>query len=196
MRVLLLNGSPRRGGNTEVLLNAVARGAESAGGEVEMVRLAVLQISPCINCGGCDQTGICVIRDDGAAVYEKVDQARRIVLASPIYFYGITAQAKAFVDRAQAFWSRKRILQKKGEWREDAGRIGFFVSVAATKGAKVFDGAELTAKYFFDAIGVAYGGSLLFRGIEKRGDMEQDADKIGQAEAFGRRIVAGPTYKS
>ena len=155
-----------------------------------MIRLADLRIAPCINCGGCDQTGICIIQDDVSGIYEKVDQSRRIVLASPIYFYGITAQAKAFVDRAQASWSRKRIQQRKGEWRDDPGRLGFFVSVAATKGEKVFYGAELTAKYFFDAIAVAYGGALLFRGIEKRGDMEKDADKLRQAHEFGRRIIA------
>ncbi|MBI4791363.1 MAG: flavodoxin family protein [Deltaproteobacteria bacterium] len=190
MKALLLNGSPRRGGNTEVLLDALAEGVRSAGGEVEMIRLAELRIAPCINCGGCDQTGICIIQDDAGGVYEKVDQSRRIVLASPIYFYGITAQAKAFVDRAQSSWSRKRIQQRKGEWRDDPHRLGFFVSVAATKGEKVFDGAELTAKYFFDAIGAAYGGALLFRGIEKRGDMEKDAAKLRQAVEFGRRIIA------
>ncbi|MBU0967523.1 MAG: flavodoxin family protein [Proteobacteria bacterium] len=189
MKVLVFNGSPRRGGNTQVLLSAVAKGVESAGGEIEIIRLADLNISPCQSCGGCDKTGICVVKDDMGLLYEKIDQVKRIILASPIYFYGVTAQAKAFVDRSQALWSRKYILKKKGEWRDDADRLGFFVSVAATKGEKVFDGAVLTAKYFYDAIGFGYGGALLVKGVDKRGEMAKAVDRMAQAEEFGRRIV-------
>ncbi|MFH1217566.1 MAG: flavodoxin family protein [Pseudomonadota bacterium] len=190
MKVIAFNGSPRKKGNTEVLLTALARGVESAGGEMEIIRLADLAIAPCISCGGCDKTGICVVKDDMGLMYEKIDQARRIILASPIYFYGVTAQAKAFVDRTQALWSRKYLLKGKGEWREDPDRTGYFVSVAATKGEKIFDGAVLTAKYFYDAIGVPYGGELLVKGVDKRGDMAKALEKIKEAEEFGRKIVA------
>jgi multimeric flavodoxin WrbA len=190
MKVLAFNGSPRRGGNTQVLLSAVARGVESAGGEIEIIRLADLSISGCQSCGGCDKTGVCVVKDDMGLLYAKIDEVKRIILASPIYFYGVTAQAKAFVDRAQALWSRKYLLKKKGEWQEDPGRLGFFVSVAATKGEKVFDGAVLTAKYFYDAIGFGYGGALLVKGVDKRGEMAKVGEQIAQAEEFGRRIVS------
>jgi hypothetical protein len=80
-------------------------------------------------------------------------------------------------------------LKKRGEWQENTGKLGFFVSVAATKGEKVFDGAVLTAKYFYDAIGFGYGGALLVKGIDKHGEMAKDVDKMAQAEEFGRRIV-------
>ncbi|MFZ5766990.1 MAG: flavodoxin family protein [Thermodesulfobacteriota bacterium] len=190
INVLVFNGSPRKKGNTEVLLAAVGRGVEAGGGGMEIIRLADFSIAPCISCGGCDKTGICVVKDDMGVLYEKIDQARRIVLASPIYFYGVTAQAKAFVDRTQALWSRKYLLKQRGEWRQDPGRRGYFVSVAATRGEKVFDGAVLTAKYFYDAIGVEYGGELLVRGVDKRGDMAGLTEKIEAAEAFGRSIVS------
>ncbi|MFZ5759224.1 MAG: flavodoxin family protein [Thermodesulfobacteriota bacterium] len=190
INVLVFNGSPRKKGNTEVLLAAVGRGVEAGGGTMEIIRLADFAIAPCISCGGCDKTGICVVKDDMGVLYEKIDQARRIVLASPIYFYGVTAQAKAFVDRTQALWSRKYLLKQRGEWREDPDRQGYFVSVAATRGEKVFDGAVLTAKYFYDAIGVGYGGELLVRGVDKRGDMARFTEKIEEAEAFGRAIVS------
>ncbi len=190
MKVLAFNGSPRRGGNTEVLLSAVIEGMEAAGSEVELVRLADLTISPCLNCGGCDKTGICVVKDDMIPLYEKMDSVQRIVFASPIYFYGVTAQAKAFIDRTQAAWSRKYILKKKGEWSERPDKIGFFVSVAATKGEKVFDGAVLTVRYFYDAVGFSYGGALLFKEIDGRGEMARNVEKIQEAKAFGRRIVS------
>ncbi|MBI5559508.1 MAG: flavodoxin family protein [Deltaproteobacteria bacterium] len=189
MKVLAFNGSPRRGGNTETLLSAVAKGVELAGGEIEIIRLADLTISPCLSCGGCDKTGICVLKDDMGELYEKIGRARRIILASPIYFYGVTAHAKAFVDRAQALWSKKNLLKKKGQWCEDPDRLGFFVSVAATKGEKIFDGAVLTAKYFYDALGVSYGGAFLVKGVDKRGEMEKAEEKIREAEEFGRRIT-------
>ena len=190
MKVLAFNGSPRRKGNTEVLLEAVSRGVETAGGEMEVIRLAGLDISPCISCGSCDKTGVCAVKDDMTVLYEKIDTAQRIILASPIYFYGVTAQAKAFVDRTQAMWSRKYLLKGRGEWQEDPSRKGFFVSVAATKGEKIFEGAELTAKYFYDAIGMAYGGSLLVKGIDKRGEMAEAKNQIKEAEEFGRLIVS------
>lgn len=191
MQVLLFNGSPRRKGNTEVLLEAVAKGIRAAGGEPEVIRLTEHDISACISCGSCDKTGFCAVKDAMGPLYEKIDQAKRVVLASPIYFYGITAQAKAFVDRSQAMWSRKYLLMKKGEWQDDPERIGYFISVAATKGPRVFEGAELTAKYFFDAIGMQYGGSLLVKGIDRRGEMARAGDELQRAEKFGRQIVAG-----
>ncbi len=190
MKVLAFNGSPRRKGNTEVVLDAVARGVERTGGEMEIIRLAGLDISPCLSCGGCDETGVCVVKDDMGPLYEKIDKSQRIILASPIYFYGITAQAKAFVDRTQAMWSRKYLLKGKGQWQEDPQRKGFFVSVAATKGEKIFDGAVLTAKYFYDAIGIAYDGALLVKGIDKRGEMADSQEDIARAEEFGSRIVS------
>ncbi|MCB2181137.1 MAG: flavodoxin family protein [Desulfobulbaceae bacterium] len=191
LKVLAFNGSPRRKGNTEVLLAAVEKGILSAGGEMEIVRLADLDISPCISCGGCDKTGVCVVEDGMTALYEKIDGSRRIILASPIYFYSITAQAKAFVDRSQAMWSKKYLLKKKGEWQEDPDRLGYFVSVAATRGEKIFEGAELTARYFYDAIGFHYCNSLLVKGIDKRGEMAAAEEKIKAGEEFGRKIAAG-----
>src|SRR3989339_1583562 len=94
MKVLALSGSPRKKGNTETLLRAVLKGVTAAGGEVELIRLYDLRIQPCIACGGCDKTGECVLEDDMQELYPKILAVPRGILASPIYFYGITAQAK------------------------------------------------------------------------------------------------------
>jgi multimeric flavodoxin WrbA len=189
MKVLAFNGSPRKRGNTEALLAAVLRGVEQAGGRTESIRLCELSIQPCIGCGGCDTTGKCVVDDDMTGLYEKIRAAKRVILASPIYFYNITAQAKAFVDRTQALWSWKRLMAEKGEWREETERKGFFVSVAATRGARVFEGAILTMKYAFDAMGMAYGGDFLVKGIDRRGEMAEAVEKLKEAEAFGRKCL-------
>ena len=189
MKVLALSGSPRKKGNSETLLRAVLKGVEAAGGEVELLRLCDLRIQPCIGCGGCDKGGECVLEDDMQELYPKILGAQRLILASPIYFYGITAQAKGFVDRCQALWNRKRLQKEKGEWRKDPRRKGFLVAVAATHGEKVFEGAILTAKYGFDAMGMGYGGEFLVKGMEGRGDMAKDAAILAQAEQAGRKFM-------
>ncbi|NTV13782.1 MAG: flavodoxin family protein [Desulfobulbaceae bacterium] len=184
-KVLILEGSPRRGGNSQVLIDAVVRGIVRAGGKVERIRVAELKVAPCIGCGGCDKTGHCVVKDDMTRLYEKIVTARCLILASPVYFYSLTAQLKAVVDRGQALWSRKHLQAEKGLWQEDSERKGYLVAVAATMGARVFEGSILTAKYFFDATGFAYGGELLVRGIDQRGEMASAQDELTRAEAFG-----------
>ena len=189
MKVLALSGSPRKKGNTETLLRAVLKGVEAAGGEIELIRLYDLRIQPCIACGGCDKTGECVLEDDMQELYPKILASQRIILASPIYFYGITAQAKAFIDRCQALWNRKRLQTVKGKWRKDPTRKGFLVAVSATHGERVFEGAILTAKYGFDAMGMAYGGEFLVKGMDGRGDMAKDEATLAQAELAGRKFM-------
>jgi multimeric flavodoxin WrbA len=187
--ILVLEGSPRRGGNSEVLMDAVARGIAREGGRVERVRVADLKIAPCVGCGGCDKTGHCVVKDEMTGLYEKIVAARRLVLVSPVYFYALPAQLKAVVDRGQALWNRKYLQIKKGEWRDDPDRKGYLVAVAATRGPKVFEGPILTAKYFFDATGFAYAGELLVKGIDGRGEMARAVDELARAEEFGAQCL-------
>ncbi len=189
MNILIFNGSPRKKGNTETLLNAVAAGIHAGGGQTEIIRLADLSINPCKACGGCDKTGICIQQDDMTPLYDKINKARRIIIGSPIYFYGVTSQTKIFIDRTQAMWCRKYLLTPGEQRIDDPGRQGFFVSVAATKGKNIFAGAVLTVKYCFDAIGINYAGELLFRGIDKRGEISAAISKIQQAEKFGQKIL-------
>ena len=172
-----------------MLLNSVLRGVAAAGGDVELINLCDLEIKPCINCGGCDKTGCCVLEDEMTPLYEKLLAADRIVLAAPIYFYGIPAHAKGFIDRVQSLWSRKRLLQKEGVWQQDPNRKGFLVSVAATHGKRVFEGAILTMKYACDAIGIAYGGEFVVRGIEGRGEMGRAIKELARAEEAGKNFM-------
>ncbi|MFO7606175.1 MAG: flavodoxin family protein [Desulfurivibrionaceae bacterium] len=187
--VLIFLGSPRKNGNSEVLTRAICRGIEKGGGSYEIVRLAALEFSPCIGCGGCDKTGHCVLEDQMIPLYEKIESARRVILASPIYFYSITAQAKSFVDRCQALWNRKYLQVRKGTWHQDPDRKGYLVAVAATRGERVFEGAILTMKYACDAMGLVYGGEFLVRGIDRRGEMAKDLATLEKAEEFGRQCL-------
>jgi len=191
MEVLVFLGSPRKKGNSEILTNAVLEGVRDAGGVPEIVRLCDLKISPCISCGGCDKEGKCVVEDDMTPLYDKIIRIDRIIVASPIFFYGITAQTKAFIDRTQALWNRKRLLQENGEWVENPERQGFFISVAATSGTKIFEGAILTMRYGFDAMGLRYAGDFLVTGPDKRGDMKRYEQKLSEAREAGKNFILG-----
>jgi multimeric flavodoxin WrbA len=103
-----------------------------------------------------------------------------------MFFYGITAQLKALIDRCQALWARKHVL--KQNW-PGAGRRGAFIAVGATKGEKLFDGSTATVRYFFKTIGVEYAEELLIRGVDLKGDIQQHPSALKDAFELGRRLA-------
>ena len=104
-KVLILSGSPRKGGNSDILCDEFARGAQEAGNEVEKIRVAAKKIAPCSACYYCrDHGGVCIHKDDMAEVLQKMIDADVLVLSSPVYFYSIDAQLKAVIDRTVARW--------------------------------------------------------------------------------------------
>jgi len=136
----------------------------------------------------CRKDGKCAIKDDMQQLYEKLLEADHIVFASPIFFYGLTSQAKAIVDRCQALWVRKYVL---GMGKEDRRvRRGVFISVGATRGERLFDGVVLTVKYFFDAIGVTYAGDLLIRGIDGKAQIKEHSTALQDAFRLGQQLVS------
>jgi multimeric flavodoxin WrbA len=189
MKVLGIMGSPRRQSNTEILLDKALEGAREAGAEVEKVLVSKLKISPCLEIYACFKDGNCAIKDDMQSLYDKLLEADHIIFASPIFFYGITSQSKAIIDRCQALWARRHVL---GMGKEDKReRRGVFISVGATRGAKLFDGAVLTVKYFFDAIGVKYSGDLLIRGVDNKGQIGERPTALEDAFRLGQELVRG-----
>ena len=189
MKVLGVMGSPRSQGNTELLLDKALEGVREAGAEIEKVFVSKLKISPCLEIHACLEDGNCAIKDDMQLLYKKLLKADHVVFASPIFFYGITSQAKAIVDRCQALWVRRYVLGMEKEDKRE--RRGVFVSVGATQGEKLFDGAVLTVKYFFDAIGVKYAGDLLVRGVDDKGQIEERPTALQDAFRLGQELVSG-----
>jgi multimeric flavodoxin WrbA len=188
MKIIAILGSPRKNGNSEVLAQTVAGTiAEKHGAEIVYLRTHTLDISGCIGCGGCEKTGMCVIRDDMTDVYEQVDQADIILLVTPVYFYGPSSQVKTVIDRFQARWSRKYLL--KTRYRRQDKRIGCLLSTAATQGKKLFDGSTLIARSFFDAIDVEYSGACTIRGVDEKGALSEQPEQLLQAKAFADGIM-------
>ena len=188
MKVLGIAGSPRRGGNTDLLLAEVMRGTASKGAEVKTIILNDLKITPCQHCDACLKKGKCRIRDDMQMVYRELEQADVIVVASPVQFMGITAQMKAMIDRCQALWARKYVLKVPplGNRRE---RKGFFVSVGGRKVTNLFEPSLVVVKTFFRILDVTYAGELLFPGIDEKGAIKKHPDALKQAFLAGQRLV-------
>lgn len=107
-KVLILSGSPRKNGNSDILCDAFARGAAEAGHRVEKIRVAEKKIGYCRACYACKESGICAIKDDMAEILQRMIDADVLVLASPVYFYSIDAQLKALIDRTVARWLEVR----------------------------------------------------------------------------------------
>ena len=188
MKVLGIAGSPRRDGNTDRLLAEVIRGAASKGAEVKTVILNDLDIAPCQHCDTCLEKGKCKVQDDMQMVYRELEQADRIVLASPIHFMGVTAQTKAMIDRFQALWARKYVLKLPplGSRRE---RKGFFISVGGRKIADLFEPALVMVKTVFRILDITYAGELLFPGVDEKGAIAKHPDALHQAFLAGQKLV-------
>ena len=189
MNLLGIYGSPRKAGNSDQLLDRALEGARSAGAETRSVYARDLKMCGCLECGGCDKSGQCVVRDDMQSVYPLLEGAEVIILATPVFFYTVPAQAKALIDRSQASWN-KRMLEKSPALRKqyDGGK-GYLIAVAASRGEKLFDCVQLTARYFFDALDMSYEGSLLLRGLDSKGDVDQKPKMLTEAYEFGRQVV-------
>lgn len=189
MNVLGIYGSPRRKGNSDILLDKVLEGARSVGANVTTIYVRDLKMIGCIECGGCDKTGKCIVKDDMQNVYPMLESADIIFLASPIFFYNVSAFAKALIDRCQALW-RKRMLTKTQEERKnyDSGK-GFLIAVGASAGKRLFEDAELTAKYFFDALDMSYEGSMLVKNVDKKGAILEHPDLLQSAFELGISAV-------
>jgi arsenate reductase (thioredoxin) len=179
MYVLGIQGSPRKQGNSSLLLSAFLAKANQLGSETFTLEVASKKIHPCIDCGACEREGFCALQDDMQEVYPLLWKADVIVVATPIFFYNVPAQLKALIDRCQTLWARKyihKITDPGHQWRK-----GYVISVGATKGKNLFIGLNLTMKYFFEAVGAQYSDSLTFRKIEQSGEITKHPTALKDA---------------
>jgi multimeric flavodoxin WrbA len=191
-KFLAIAGSPRRGGNSEILLDEAIRAARDAGLETDKLVVAELDISPCNSCGGCWETGECVIEDEMQGVYKKLLEADYVVVASPLYFLGISAQLKALIDRCQALWARRFILKKPLRDGHRQPR-GLFISTAALGKAEdiVFAGSGQTVRALFSTLEIEYAGGLFFKGLEARDAVKSHPEFLEETYRATRELIAG-----
>ncbi len=188
MLILGLQGSPRKKGNTNYLLATFMTAAEKFGARTLVIDVTRKEIIPCKEYTVCEKKGYCPIEDDVKnEIYPLLREAELVVVATPIFFYNMTAQLKAVIDRCQTFWARKYKLKLK-----DPGanmRRGFLLAVGATKGKNLFEGLNLTTQYFFDAIWAKFEDSLTYRGIEGPKDLARHPTVIEDVEKAVERLL-------
>lgn len=188
MKVLALEGSPRRG-NSSMLLDWVLEGVREGGGEVTRLRVVELDIHPCTGCDSCLSTGECILADDMAWLVERVMESWHLVLASPVYFYHLPAQLKAFIDRLQPLWVRRSLLHQDPPQR--GGLL--FLGVGATRGERLFEGVLLTLKCVASFLGLEVLEPLLVRGVDAPGEVARREDLAREARRRGRELLSrGP----
>ena len=189
IKILAIYGSPRRKGNTSELLKRSAQGATESGAQIEEIFLRDLKISPCLELYGCKKTGRCVINDDFQNVYDKILSSHGVILASPIFFYMVSAHTKILMDRCQSLWVKKYWLKNMPIENKSNTKKALFISVGATRGKRLFDGVLLGVRYFFDAIDVELWKSILYRGLDLEGDVLNHPDYLEEAYNSGKELV-------
>jgi multimeric flavodoxin WrbA len=188
MKVAAFNGSPREGGNTETLLRQALRPVEHAGHEVVRFNLNDMDIKPCQDCGGCQDTGVCVYHDDMATVADAIRKSDRIIVASPIFFFGLSAQSKTMIDRCQAFWCEKYLLKRPIPEGTD-GRRGLLILVGGMKKEVGVECGEATAKAFFRTISVQSHETVSFLGVDSKGAISDHETALSDVLRAGRRLI-------
>jgi multimeric flavodoxin WrbA len=187
--ILAIYGSPRRKGNTALLLQKAVEGAREAHANVEEIVLRDLKISPCLEIYGCKETGRCVIKDDFQPLYDKLLKCRGLMLASPIFFYTVSALTKSMMDRCQSLWVKRYWIEKTPFGKKEFAKKGLFISVGATKGKRLFEGVQLTVRYFFDALDMELWKSLLYKGLDFEGDILKHPEYLQEAYQAGRELA-------
>jgi multimeric flavodoxin WrbA len=182
---LVILGSPRKNGNSAALAARIARGAESVGAHVETIFLQDLDISPCRGCDTCKEPGStgCAIDDDMQEIYPKLIGADAWVIASPVYWFTMSAQTKMFMDRcygltayAENPFAGKRIGIAMSYGDADAVRSGCVNAIRTFQDAFRYTGSKI--------VGMVYGSAM------KAGDIENNAALMREAEELGKRLVA------
>lgn len=188
MKIAAFQGSPRIRGNTDILLAEALRPIESPAHEVRLFRLNQMDIKPCQNCGGCEHTGCCIVNDDMGEIYAAIREADRFILASPIFFHGVSAQTKAMIDRCQAFWCEKYLLERPIP-PGPRGRKGLLLLVGGMKKEIGVQCSEATVTAFFRTISVPAHETLSFLGIDAKGTILDHPTALDDAKKAAERLI-------
>ena len=184
-KIVAIYGSPRRKGNTATLLREAIRGARESGAVVEEVVLRDRKISPCLEIYGCKTAGECAIKDDFQKIRDLILDAQGLILASPIFFYSVSAHTKTLMDRFQSLWVKKYWVDKTPKNQKNIQRKGLYIAVGATKGKKLFDGSLLSMRYFFDILDMELWKALLYRQLDFEGDVLKHPEYLQEAFEAG-----------
>lgn len=191
--IVAIYGSPRRNGNTAQLLREAIVGARSAGALVDEIVLRDLKLSPCLEIYSCKQDGECRIRDDFQKVRDLVMSCGGLMLASPIFYYAVSAHTKILMDRFHSVWVKKHWVDQGPGPELSQRRKGLFISAGATQGRKLFEGTLLSMRYFYDTLDMDLWKTLLYRGLENADDVLNHPEYLDDARRAGEELAGALT---
>ena len=177
MKVLGITCSPRRVGNTEILITEALAGAKESGAEIELLRISEMNIAPCDGCETCHQTGECRIKDDMQKVYKKLLTADGIILGSPVYFWSVSSQAKTFMDRTYALrYPHHKLKNEVGGAITATGRRGSVNTLS------IINNFFLGQDMLVTGLGISGYGT-------KKGEVKRDERAMQGARSLGKQVV-------
>ena len=190
LSVLGIACSPRRPGNSTYLLSEALATVQAAGHSSKLVYLSDLNYTACQGCGACSSNAQCVLQDEMQEFHERLIEVDRIIIAAPIFFMGLNAQAKAMIDRCQPFWALKYILNRPvitDTTRPKRG--GLFISTAGTKKSDVFNCAQQSIRTFFHMLDIEYINACLYSGIDKAGEINNHPTALTEVRQATQTLI-------
>ena len=186
-KVVAILGSPRKWGNTELLLEEFLKGFKRRKFKVKKIVASELKITPCNNCNRCLKTGKCVFKDDMDKVLKEFKEADYLVIASPIYFTNVPGQLKILIDRCQPLWASTYVLKKPPKAKNK--RYGIFLSVCGYPGAKMFNCALRMVKILFKSSGVEFYGKVIAPGVDKKGEILKREEILSKVRRLAEKLI-------
>ncbi len=183
MKIIGIDGSPRKDGNTEKLVRKILAGAEEAGGRTEFLKLADLAINYCMGCGACRATGECVMDDDMELVYNALQQSDVIVLGSPIYAWQVSGNTKVFMDRLC------RVLTPQYESRLNGPKKIAFAYTQGNPDADMFKVYLDYQEKVYAFLGFTLAGRVQAVGTRAKEDILAQQETLARAYSFGRELA-------
>ena len=177
MKVLGIVCSPRKGGNTEILVQEALAGAQTRGAETELLTIWDKDIRPCDGCLSCEKTGECHIKDDVQEIYPKLIAADGIVWGTPVYFWSVTAQAKMLIDRSYALYTNNNRLSSK-------------VSGVISVGASLGNVAVWNLFNTFFSVHHMLSTDFVYGYARSKGDIRKDKHAMKASAELGRQMVS------
>lgn len=183
MKIIGIDGSPRKDGNTEKLLKNVLSGVEEAGGETQFLKLADLTINYCRGCGTCRASGECVMQDDMNRVIETIQQSDIVVLGSPIYAWQVSGNTKVFMDRLC------QLLTPTYESRLNGPKKMAFVYTQGNPDADLFKPYFDYQEKVYPFLGFTLAGRIQATGTRAKDDILTQEDTLVKARSFGQKLA-------
>ena len=188
MKILAINTSPRKGGNTDILIDKALRGAREEGAKIEKVYVNDLKIKPCQECAVVRKDGICRVKDDFQGLFKKIMACDGLIIGTPVFFGSVSAQAKIMIDRFQCHWLYQNVFTKKGA-NFPRRRPAALLTVQATRRKEFSANAIRALRNFLAAARFAPAAEICAKGVERKKEILKRKKYLDSARGAGKKLA-------